>query len=118
MPSNSHSPGGNIHVSAVQQAGTIVFAVQDTGIGIPQKDIDRIFERFLQDRSFPFQSGTGLGLSIARHLVQAHQRKIWVESVVNQGSTFISLSPFPLNRILFTKILNQILTFLSFGVKS
>ncbi|NMB61879.1 MAG: PAS domain-containing protein [Chloroflexi bacterium] len=81
-------PGGNIHVSAVQQAGTIVFAVQDTGIGIPQKDIDRIFERFYKTDRSRSKSGTGLGLSIARHLVQAHQGKIWVESVVNQGSTF------------------------------
>ncbi|NMC45833.1 MAG: PAS domain-containing protein [Chloroflexi bacterium] len=81
-------PGGNIHVSAIQQTGTIVFAVQDTGIGIPQKDIDRIFERFYKTDRSRSKSGTGLGLSIARHLVQAHQGKLWVESVVNQGSTF------------------------------
>ena len=81
-------PGGKIHVSAALQENSIVFAVQDTGIGIPQKDIDRIFERFYKTDRSRSKSGTGLGLSIARHLVQAHQGKLWVESTVNRGSTF------------------------------
>jgi two-component system phosphate regulon sensor histidine kinase PhoR len=81
-------PGGKIYVSAEQKENSIIFAVQDTGVGIPAKDIDRIFERFYKTDRSRSQSGTGLGLSIARHLVEAHQGKLWVESMVNKGSTF------------------------------
>lgn len=81
-------PGGKIYVSAQQKENSLIFAVQDSGVGIPQKDIDRIFERFYKTDRSRSQSGTGLGLSIARHLVEAHQGKLWVESKVNQGSTF------------------------------
>ena len=81
-------PGGKIHVSADQKENAIIFAVQDTGVGIPAKDIERIFERFYKTDRSRSKSGTGLGLSIALHLVQAHQGKLWVESTVNKGSTF------------------------------
>ncbi|MGV8026942.1 MAG: ATP-binding protein [Anaerolineaceae bacterium] len=81
-------PGGKIRVSAQQKENSLIFAVQDTGVGIPQKDIDRIFERFYKTDRSRSQSGTGLGLSIARHLIQAHEGKLWVESTVNTGSTF------------------------------
>jgi len=81
-------PGGQIHVSAEKKNNSIVFAVQDTGIGIPQNDVDRIFERFYKTDRSRSKSGTGLGLSIARHLVEAHQGKLWVESTINKGSTF------------------------------
>ncbi len=81
-------PGGKIHVSAEQKEDTIVFAVKDSGVGIPAKDLDRIFERFYKTDRSRSNSGTGLGLSIALHLVQAHQGKLWVESTVNKGSIF------------------------------
>jgi two-component system phosphate regulon sensor histidine kinase PhoR len=81
-------PGGKIRISAQQKERSVIFSVQDSGVGIPQKDIDRIFERFYKTDRSRSKSGTGLGLSIARHLVQAHEGKLWVESTVNKGSTF------------------------------
>jgi len=83
--------GGTVRVSAKFDAGEdeVVIAVEDTGVGIPEDDLSRIFERFYKaDRARQRGSGTGLGLAIARHIVQAHDGRIWVDSVEKQGSTF------------------------------
>ncbi len=82
------SPGGRIEVSAYQESGFIVFFVKDNGKGIPPKDLERIFERFYKTDRSRSERGTGLGLSISRHLVEAHNGKIWAESQPGQGSTF------------------------------
>jgi two-component system phosphate regulon sensor histidine kinase PhoR len=82
--------GGQIMVGASAQNGEVTFTVSDTGIGIPRVDQPRIFERFYRvdvARSREV-GGTGLGLSIAKHLVDAHGGRIWVESEVGQGSQF------------------------------
>ena len=82
--------GGQIMVSASGDESEVTFTVSDTGIGIPQADQPRIFERFYRvdvARSREV-GGTGLGLSIAKHLVEAHGGRIWVESDVGQGSQF------------------------------
>jgi len=82
--------GGQIMVSAGPRSGEVVFTVSDTGIGIPQADQPRIFERFYRvdvARSREV-GGTGLGLSIAKHLVETHGGRIWVESEVGRGSQF------------------------------
>jgi two-component system phosphate regulon sensor histidine kinase PhoR len=83
-------PGGQIMLSASANGSEVTFTVSDTGIGIPQTDQPRIFERFYRvdvARSREV-GGTGLGLAIAKHLVEAHGGRIWVESEVGQGSQF------------------------------
>jgi len=86
-------PGGRITISARETGGEVVIAVQDTGVGIPKDSLPRIFERFYKIDRARRGGGTGLGLSIARHLVQAHGGRIWVESEEGRGSTFYFALP-------------------------
>jgi two-component system phosphate regulon sensor histidine kinase PhoR len=81
---------GHISVSATAGPREAVVTVADTGIGIPLADSERIFERFYRvDAARSREAGgTGLGLSIAKHIVEAHGGKLWVESTVGQGSRF------------------------------
>lgn len=83
-------PHGKITVSAKARDAEIVFTVADTGIGIPKADQSRIFERFYRvDAARSREAGgTGLGLSIAKHIVEAHGGRIWVDSELGQGSQF------------------------------
>jgi two-component system phosphate regulon sensor histidine kinase PhoR len=82
--------GGRIELSASHVGDSVVLTVADTGIGIPQAEHGRIFERFYRvDAARSREAGgTGLGLSIARHIVDAHGGRLWVESVVGEGSRF------------------------------
>jgi two-component system phosphate regulon sensor histidine kinase PhoR len=82
--------GGEIKVTSEVKDAEVVITVSDTGIGIPEADQSRIFERFYRvdvARSREV-GGTGLGLSIAKHLMEAHGGKLWVESEVGHGSQF------------------------------
>src|SRR4029077_1575097 len=81
---------GQIAVSAKASNGEVVFTVADTGIGIPTADQPRIFERFYRVDAARSRElgGTGLGLSIAKHIVEVHGGRIWVESEVGRGSQF------------------------------
>ena len=83
-------PGGKIVLSAEAKNEEVIFTVEDTGIGIPQADQPRIFERFYRvDVARSREAGgTGLGLSIAKHLIEGHGGRIWVESEVGVGSKF------------------------------
>ena len=82
--------GGTITLSVERFADRLVFAVEDTGVGIPTSDIGRVFERFYRvDKARSRQSGgTGLGLAIVKHLVESHGGHVGVSSQVNQGSRF------------------------------
>jgi two-component system phosphate regulon sensor histidine kinase PhoR len=83
-------PGGKIVLSAETRGEEVILTVADTGIGIPQADQPRIFERFYRvDVARSREAGgTGLGLSISKHLVEAQGGRIWVESEVGVGSKF------------------------------
>ncbi len=83
-------PGGKIVVSAETAEEEIILTVSDTGIGIPKADQSRIFERFYRvDAARSREAGgTGLGLAIAKHLVEVHGGRLWVESEVGRGSQF------------------------------
>jgi len=86
----AHSEEGTqITVKAKAVDGMLQVGVSDEGVGIPKKDLDKIFDKFYrgtQKRERP--GGTGLGLAICQALVQAHGGQIWVESEVGHGSTF------------------------------
>ena len=81
---------GKITLSAEVKGGEVIVTVSDTGIGIPRADQPRIFERFYRvDVARSREAGgTGLGLSIAKHLVEVHGGRLWVESEVGKGSSF------------------------------
>lgn len=81
---------GEVTVSAKTENGYVCVSVSDTGFGIPEKDMGRIFERFfrVKNKNTRFISGTGLGLSIVKSIVEAHNGMISVESKLDEGSTF------------------------------
>jgi two-component system, OmpR family, phosphate regulon sensor histidine kinase PhoR len=88
-------PGGHIAVGARIDGETVEFFVRDSGIGIPEEDLPRLFERFYRvDKARSREmGGTGLGLSIVKHLVAAQSGVTRVESQVGQGSTFYFTLP-------------------------
>ncbi len=87
-------PGGDITVSAEARVqDEMLIFVRDTGVGIPEQDLPRIFERFYKADRARSGGGTGLGLAIAKHVVQRHQGRIWAESIEGKGSTFYFTLP-------------------------
>jgi len=84
--------GGDIVVRVRQVGDEIVTSVEDHGVGVPRDAQDRVFERFYKvDRArlrAEAGGGTGLGLAIARHVVEQHDGRIWVDSVEGSGATF------------------------------
>lgn len=86
-------PGGKILVKAVRHPEGILFSVEDNGVGIDEKALDRIFERFYKIDKARSTGGTGLGLSITKHLIETHQGRIWVESELGKGSRFFFILP-------------------------
>jgi signal transduction histidine kinase len=83
-------PGGRIGVELTEDDGDAVLTVSDTGVGIPQRDLPRVFERFYRvDRARSRETGgTGLGLSIVRHVVENHAGRVSVESELGRGTRF------------------------------
>lgn len=82
--------GGRIKLEASVGTNDATVTIADSGIGIPLADQERIFERFYRvDAARSREAGgTGLGLSIAKHIVEAHGGRLWVESAVGRGSKF------------------------------
>jgi two-component system phosphate regulon sensor histidine kinase PhoR len=81
--------GGRVTVRVRRIGGEVVTSIEDHGVGIAAADRGRIFERFYKvDRARVRGGGTGLGLSIARHVINQHGGRIWVESEEGVGSTF------------------------------
>ncbi len=87
---NYTPPGGQIDIQVLDGANQVQVSIADTGIGIPQEDLPRIFERFYRvDKARSRQEGgTGLGLSIVKHLVESFGGSIWAKSQEGKGSTF------------------------------
>ncbi|MEI7832648.1 MAG: ATP-binding protein [bacterium] len=91
-----YSPnGGEIKVAVTDEPEKIVFAISDHGMGIPEENIDKVFQRFYRVASGDAQSvgGTGIGLFLVKSLVQAHGGDIWVDSTYGKGSTFYFTLP-------------------------
>jgi signal transduction histidine kinase len=86
---------GHVIVNVETLPGYVKLSVIDSGIGIPAKDIARVFERFYQVQSHLTRrhQGMGLGLSVAKAMVELHGGQIWVESVEGKGSDFSILLP-------------------------
>lgn len=86
-------PGGTVAVTVGSMDGRVSLSVADTGVGIAQKDQERVFERFYRvDKSRSKETGgTGLGLSIVKHIVEFHGGEIMLESELGKGTTVIVL---------------------------
>ena len=88
-------PGGRVEVTGGFEGSEIAIQVSDTGIGIPQASLPRIFERFYRvDKARSKETGgTGLGLSIVKHVAENHGGRVTVESAPGEGSTFTVYLP-------------------------
>lgn len=87
--------GGEVTIHLKNDPPALVFAVEDSGIGIPRSDLPRLFEKFYRgtNREALAKRGTGLGLAIVKSIAERHGGKVWVESEVGKGSTFYLLVP-------------------------
>jgi len=83
-------PGARVAVQISRSEERVEVSVQDNGPGIPPSDLKTVFDPFQRSRARPHseERGTGLGLAIAKHIVQLHKGRIWVESAVGRGTTF------------------------------
>ncbi len=88
--------GGHVWVKCGTEAGFAKVSVIDDGVGIPAKDLPRVFERFFQVEAHltRHHSGMGLGLSVAKAMIEMHGGRIWAESMEGRGSDFSFLLPF------------------------
>ncbi|WP_057881515.1 cell wall metabolism sensor histidine kinase WalK [Companilactobacillus kimchiensis] len=95
-----YSPdGGVITCRLLETNKHIIISISDEGLGIPRKDIKKVFERFYRvDKARSRkQGGTGLGLSISKEIIEQHKGRIWVNSAEGKGSTFYISLPFDPN---------------------
>ena len=95
------SHGGEVTIHLQTAPTELTFAVQDSGIGIPAKDLPRLFEKFYRgtNREALAQRGTGLGLAIVKSIAERHGGSVWAESELGKGSTFYLKIPLAQTRI-------------------
>jgi len=86
---------GRITIYIKDKDDSIEFSIEDTGIGIPKEDLKKVFEEFFRSENAPAQKikGTGLGLSLVKKIIEAHKGKLWVDSELGKGTTFIFTIP-------------------------
>ncbi len=87
--------GGEVAASARAEAGEVVFAIRDTGIGIPEEDQARVFDSFFRanQKGAEHITGTGLGLHLVKTVAENHQGRVWLESEPGSGTTFFISIP-------------------------
>jgi signal transduction histidine kinase len=85
--------GGEVIITASRKDAFILHEIRDTGIGIPEDKIEKIFDEFYQVEGTK-HGGTGLGLAITKRLVEEHGGKIWAKSRLGEGATFYFTIPF------------------------
>jgi signal transduction histidine kinase len=87
--------GGKVQLTAKEEKDGLFVTVADTGHGIPQENLETVFDKFVQVKSSTETTpgSVGLGLAIAREVVEAHGGRIWVESQIGVGSTFFFTLP-------------------------
>ena len=102
--------GGSITLGVLERETELHVYVRDTGFGIAEKHIPRLFERFYRvDKARSREiGGTGLGLAIVKHLVQAHSGRVWVTSEVGKGSSFVFALPYSQQHDQMTQSLRDI----------
>ncbi len=81
-------PGGTVAIELKKNNNTAFITIEDTGVGIPEEDIDKIFDRYYRITGTKKHNSTGLGLSIANEIVNWHNGKIKVKSTVGKGTIF------------------------------
>jgi signal transduction histidine kinase len=87
-------PGGAVDVTTARVNGEVWVSVSDTGPGIAPEDHERLFDEFQQtEAGIAQREGTGLGLALSKRFVELHGGRIWVESELGRGSTFVFALP-------------------------
>ncbi len=85
---------GKITLRVSKKANSLQVSVQDTGIGIPEEGLGKVFNRFYQVKRADYKEGSGIGLALCKELAELHSGKVWVESEIEKGSTFFVQLPF------------------------
>lgn len=80
---------GTVSLSVQECDNNVIILISDTGVGIPEKSLDKIFDRFYQVDSMDNQKGTGIGLALAKTIIEAHKGIISVRSTEGKGTTFV-----------------------------
>jgi PAS domain S-box-containing protein len=98
--------GGRVEVSTRRGEGGVVVQVHDTGAGIPEEQLSTIFDTFrqLDGSSTRRQGGLGIGLAIAKHIIEMHGGRIWVESRAGTGSTFAFMIPVETDEVIRSSV--------------